>query len=177
MGIIKVTKSLLFLKETIDLSRGAFPYGVGIRDNNKSALVIYPTNDLFLFDGQMKAIKAISGNQRLNLITFSDETHIPDITDAAFSFDYPDDFAEYNSLFLYSSCMIFPDDNSWICLIDETFDFGVGILIAKDEILRDFSKYYDSRGDFENLRKELERINPKKSDFLIENLKKIVLKP
>ena len=176
MGIVKVTKSLRKLKKSIDLSKGLFLYGVEINDRDKSALVIYPTNDLWLFDKQMRAVKAISDNQRLNLIQLSDEAHLPDEIDDIYSFDYPDDFVEYNSLFLHSACILFPDDYSWFCLVDETFDAGVGLLIAKDDTLREFFKHYDNSTDLENLRKELKRINPQKCNSLIEGLKQIITK-
>ena len=113
-------------------------------NKNSACRIIYPTDDLWLNSNQLNVLFNLNNcNHSLNLLQEGDTGKLfSDGSDVfAFTKNEIQDYLDYN---LYSICAIFPDNCEWICLIDETFDAGMGVLIGNDTIISAFNSLYCS---------------------------------
>ncbi len=106
------------------------------RDHCKSFL--YPTNDLWLYERQFDAVTSlVRPNENLYVFQVDDlsELHV---------FSAPFDYKSYCDLNLYSLAMLCSDAEDWLLIVDEEFYFGIGILVATEDVNKQFEKAYGS---------------------------------
>lgn len=110
-----------------------------------SKALIYPTNDVLLYEHQFEAVKSIiNDGETLNVMQmgycegfFSPQTVI-------YRFEFPADYDEYSSLPFDTISLMFPDSMRWILFIDESLEGGEGLLVGDKDTIKEFNNIYDS---------------------------------
>lgn len=105
--------------------------------------ILYPTEDFHLTEVQFDAIKRLlCPNEHLNLFQmgFKDGFFSPQNSYHHMNCDLS--YQDYDEIWIDSIAILSPDSYEWIVLIDEAAEGGLGVFIAPEEIIREFSQIY-----------------------------------
>lgn len=117
-------------------------YDIRLNEKYKKVL-IYPTDDVLLFEHQYEAIKTLMCDwEEMYVMQLGDKVDIFDKKNTVVSMKHPFEFFEYSRIDYYSLTLYFSSSFEWLLITDETFDGGIGILIGTNEKISLFRNNY-----------------------------------
>lgn len=127
-----------------------------------TSLILYPTNDLLLTEGQFNVLKKFLerlGETEFCLTQFDGgglEGLFSDVNTVK-KFPLESTYSQYCETNLYSISVLFSINGKWAIIIDETFDWGVGLFVSNKTYVDIFNDLcFDIRTEYKNFMTEQE---------------------
>ena len=134
-------------------------------------IFLYPTNDVCLYEDQFNILKEIApAGDRINIVENGNySVYSPGNT--VYVLTGPFSFSEYESIWLDSVTMIYPDSMKWILLTDEELYFGWGIFCTDKDTAKKIRDIYPAHTDSMTKYTNAHISNPKVIKVMTEFLK------
>ena len=115
------------------------------KPTNAHVALLYPINDLLLFEDQyvalLNTIRFLKEEKIYVIQTEKDSDLFCEATDV-YEFDISSSFQEYQKLPIYSISLLFSNSMKWFLLTDETLEGGIGLLISDKDTIEQFKRIY-----------------------------------
>lgn len=125
-------------------------------------LMLYPTNDLWLTEGQFDVLKRFLkniGENEFCLAQFDGGGFdgLFSNTNSVKRFTLESSYSQYCDTHLYSISVLFSIKGEWAIIIDETLDWGIGLFVSNKTYADIFNNlYHEIRNEFKKFMTEQE---------------------